>query len=335
MSHRIAVLGTGGLGVMIGQQVRRQPRAELVALADISEDSRTQAGETLDVPSDARYETLKPLLDAEALDGLAIATPHTLHYDQVCTALDRGLNVLCEKPLVTDLEEAKDLHSRADESDSVLMVGYQRHLEPEYQHAYQRWAESDTDPTFISAEITEDWLSPNIGTWRVDPSLSGGGFLADTGDHVLDALLWATNLTPKTVEADMEFEREDIDVRANVTIEFETGTTAHLSFYADATRVTERIQGWDDDGGIRIEGREWGDRSITVIEADGSELDPYLLERDSAYKSQRTKLDGFVDAIDGRAPNPATTRDAVRATAVSEAAYESARTGEPVSVDLS
>lgn len=331
----MAVLGTGGLGIMIGKQVRRQPDSDLVALADVSEASRSKAGELLSVSTEARYETLDALLDGEDLDALCIATPHTLHYDQVNTALDAGLHVLCEKPLVTELEDAKDLHERAEESDNVLMVGYQRHLQPEYRHGWERWADSDTDPKFISAEITEDWIDGNIGTWRVDPSLSGGGFLADTGDHVLDAVLWMTDLTPTTVEADMDFEMEDIDIRANVTVEFEEDASAHLSFYADAPRVTERVQVWDDDGGIRIEGREWGDRSMTIVEEDGSEVDPYRSERDSAYEGPRSKLDGFVDAIEGTAPVPATTWDAVRATAVSEAAYEAAKTGEAVDLNLS
>lgn len=335
MPHRMAVLGTGGLGIMIGKQVRRQPESTLVALADVSEASRSNAGDELSVPPDARYETLNGLIEAEELDALCIATPHSLHYDQVTTALDAGLDVLCEKPLVTDLEDAKALHRRAEESENILMVGYQRHLQPEYQLGRERWAEGGWEPKFISAEITEDWIDGNIGTWRVDPSLSGGGFLADTGDHVLDAVLWMTDLTPTTVEADMDFEMEDIDIRANVTVEFEEGASAHLSFYADAPRVTERLQAWDDDGGIRIEGREWGDRSVTVVDGDGSETDPYRAARDSAYDGPRSKLDGFVDAINGDAPVPSTTRDAVRATAVAEAAYESATSGEPVAVALS
>jgi predicted dehydrogenase len=143
-----------------------------------------------------------------------------------------------------------------------------------------------------------------------------------------------SDLTPTTVEADMDFEMEGVDTRGNLTIEFENGANAHLSFHADVPRVTERLQGWDSDGGVRIKGREWGDRRITVIEEDGSEADPYLSERDSAYEDTRSKLDGFVEAIEGTAPNPATAEDAMRAVAMTEAAYESARTGEPVSVEL-
>lgn len=329
----MAVLGTGGLGMMLGEQVRRQPAANLVALSDISTDSRDQAGETFDVPAESRYETLEGLLDAEQLDALVIATPHTLHYEQILTALDAGLHVMCEKPLVTDLDHARDLDDRVAQSDEVLMVGYQRHLEPEFRYARQRWAEGDSQPAFISAEMTENWIAPNRGTWRVDESLSGGGFIYDTGSHVVDAVLWTTGLTPVTVRADMDFEQDGIDVRANLTVDFADGASAHLSFHADTERVAERLQGWDEDGGLRITGREWGDRSITLIDEDGSTSDPYIAARDSAYENPRTKLDAFVDAIEGREPVPSTTRDAVRTTMVTEAAIESARTGEPVSVD--
>jgi predicted dehydrogenase len=330
----MAVLGTGGLGTMLGKQIRRQPDAQLVALSDISADGRDRAGDVLDVPTDARYETLDGLLDEEDLNAIAIATPHALHYEQVVTALDSGLHVLCEKPLVTDLDDAHDLDRRAREAEEVLMVGYQRHLEPEFQYARERWADSEVAPTFISAEITENWLTGNIGTWRADPSLSGGGFLADTGDHVVDAVLWTSGLTPTTVTADMDFYAADIDTRVNLTIEFEEGPKAHLSGHGDVPRVTERLQGWDDEGSVRITGREWGNRSITVIEGNGSECDPYIEARDSAYKNPRTKLDGFVDAIEGTEPVPSTTTHAIRTLAVIEAAYQSATTGEPASVNL-
>lgn len=330
----MAVLGTGGLGTILGRQVRRQPDAELVALADVSPESLRAAGETLDVPQAARYETLAGLLDAEPLDALVVATPHTLHYEQVTTAMDRGLDVLCEKPLVTDLERARDLDDRARETEETLMVGYQRHVEPEFVYARERWAEGDRVPNFVSGEIVEEWLEPNAGTWRLDPSLSGGGFVYDTGSHVVDAVLWTTGLTPETVSAEMDFHSEGVDERANLTIEFEEGATAHLSFHGDASGVSERLQGWDDAGGLRIEGREWGDRGITVVDGDGSEVDPYIAARDSAYEDPRTKLDAFVDAIEDEAPIPATTTDALRVTAVTEAAYDSARTGEPVDIEI-
>lgn len=334
MKHRMAVLGTGGLGTMLGKQVRRQPDSELVALSDVSPESLDGAGETLAVPPEARYETLDGLLDAEQLDALVIATPHTLHYDQILTALDRGLDVLCEKPLVTDLERARDLNDRAADADETLMVGYQRHVEPEFIYARERWAEGESVPNFVSGEIVEEWVEPNVGTWRLDPSLSGGGFIYDTGSHVIDAVLWTTGLTPETVTAEMDFESEGIDERATLTIEFAGGSTAHLSFHGDVAGVSERLQGWDDDGALRIEGREWGDREITVVEEDGSEVDPYIAARDSAYEDPRTKLDAFVDAIENDRPVPATTTDALRVTAVTEAAYESARTGESVAVNI-
>lgn len=336
MSYQIAVLGTGGLGTMLGKQVRRQPDADLVALSDVSAESRDAAGETLGVPQAARYETLEELLDTETLDALIIATPHTLHYDQILTALDRDLHVLCEKPLVTDLEHARVLDDRAAEADETLMVGYQRHVEPEFIYARERWAEGDSVPDFISGEIVEEWLEPNVGTWRLDPSLSGGGFIYDTGSHIIDAILWTTGLTPTTVTAEMDFWDEDreVDTRANLSIEFEEGSTAHLSFHSDVAGVAERLQGWDDEGALRIEGREWGDRSITVVYEDGSETDPYIAARDSAYEDPRSKLDAFVDAIENESSVPATATDALRVTAVTEAAYESARTSEPVIVDL-
>lgn len=153
-----------------------------------------------------------------------------------------GLEVLCEKPLVTDLNQARDLDRPASASETVLMLGYQCHFLSEFQHVRERWASGIRQPDFISVEIIEDWLQGNTGTWRVDPSLSGGGFLSDTGSHVVDAVLGTTGLMPKTVRAEIEFYDNEIDMRANVTVEFEEGLTAHLSFHSDVSRVSKRLQ---------------------------------------------------------------------------------------------
>ncbi|WP_458210385.1 Gfo/Idh/MocA family protein [Haladaptatus sp. NG-SE-30] len=334
MTLRVGIIGTGGLGTHIGTQFRHTPNATLIALADISEEGRNRAGETLDVSEQSRYATPEAMLKGERLDAVAIVTPHALHFEHVIAALDHDLHVLCEKPLVVDLDQARDLVHRDAERDEVLMVGYQRHFDPAFVRARERIRETD-DPTFIGAEITEEWLQPNLGTWRVDPSLSGGGFLYDTGNHLIDVVLWTTGLTPTTVDADMDFHTERTDIRANLTVDFENGATAHVSMHGDVPRVRERLAVWDDDGGVLVEGREWRDRSLRLIHGDGGEYSPSIKAFDSYYERPPTKAEAFVAAVEGDAPVPATVRDALRATAVTEAAYESAQTGERVAVALS
>lgn len=324
----VGIVGTGTLGTRIGTQLADVDGAAVTAIADISPESLRAAGETLGVPAEGRYEQFEEMLAVEPLDALVIATPHTLHYEQVVTALEAGLHVLCEKPLATDLVDARDLVELSTDRDEVLMVGYQRHLGPAYIHAKEELAE--IDPKFITAEISQNWWETQQGAWRTNPALSGGGQLYDTGSHLVDAVLWMSGLEPESVSAEMVFadDADRIDIQAVLNVAFEGGCVASISVSGDSPRVREDIHVWGDGGGVYIEGQGWTPRETELITPDGSRTYP-ASDRDTT----RTKGQAFVDSIREGTEPPATAADAYTVTAVIEAAYESARTGERVAID--
>jgi predicted dehydrogenase len=328
-AHRIGIIGTGLLGVSIGKQLLPLPATEVAALTDINEESLARAGEELRVGADSRYTEYESMLAESSLDGVVITTPHTLHYEQITAALDDGLHVLCEKPLVLEVDQALELHRRTRDSDQVLMVGYQRHQDSAFRSAKERYVSDGPEIEHVSAEITQNWFEAFEGGWRMQPELSGNGFLCDTGRHVVDALLWMTNLTPVGVDATMEFDRPKIDRRATVTIEFDNGARATVATYGDAAGVREDHHIWDESGAAYVHGREWGGRELTTIDAEGVEHSPYHNRRDELNKAE-----WFIAAIEEGVEPPATARDAVRATAVINAAYESAETGDKVTIDV-
>jgi predicted dehydrogenase len=357
---RVGVVGGGYIGTTVGAQFNTDPRSTVTALADVNPETRRTAGETLYVGDGSRYEEFREMFDAEPLDAVLIGTPHTLHYEMVTAALDRDLHVFCDKPLTTDLQQARDLAERDEETEQVLMVGYQRHLNPAFQTARERWqgdAAADTDaatdtgavapdsdaaasstaesanpkPDFVSAEITQDWISRFEETWRTDPDLSGGGNLYDTGSHLVDAVLWTTGLVPEEVSAEMVFADDEgrVDERAILTVEFKSGAQGTISVHSDAPCVREHIHVWDDEGAVYLEGRQWEERELERVEEDSTTVIPYI-----DRSQQRTKAEAFLDCIETGERPPATARDALAVTALTEAAYESARTGERVSVDV-
>ena len=328
-SLSIGIIGLGFLGSIFAEQIDGHSDARIGAITEIDSDRRAEVGEEFAIPTEQQYGSYERMLDVASLNAVAISTPHALHYEQIVASLDRGLHVLCEKPLVTELADARALADRMDTEDRVLMVGYQRHLDPAFIRARERW-QGDRTPNFVTAEITQDLVGGYPDSWYLDPDLSGGGQLYATGTHLVDAVLWTTGLTPRAVTASMDFidQAERVDQHAMITVEFEEGAVGTFSISGATPRVREHLHLWDDDGAAYIDGREWGDRTLTLIDADGTERSPYVTE------DPISKIDAFVDAIrSGEAP-PATVRDALRATAVKEAAYEAARRGTRVTVDL-
>jgi len=328
---RIGITGTGGLGTHLGRGFGDVDDAEVVAVADVSAENRVAAGEEFGVPADDRYADHETMLDSLDLDGVVIATPHTLHYDQVVAALDREVDTLCEKPLCTDLADAQDLVERAETGPAALMVGYQRHLDPTFRAVRAELPERVGDIDYLTAEITQDWISGQEGAWRSDPDLSGGGQLYDTGSHLLDAVLWSTGLEPVAVDAQMQFhdDAERVDVQAALTVSFGNGAVASMAVSGDAARHREHVHAWGDSGGLTIDRAEWGRPEVRFVDESGDALERHVTEYE-----HRSKPAAFVDVIRNGATPPATARDALAVTAVTEAAYESAQTGERVALDL-
>ncbi|RIK43324.1 MAG: gfo/Idh/MocA family oxidoreductase [Chloroflexi bacterium] len=134
---------------------------------------------------------LNRLLDryGAELDAAFIITPHAYHYTQTKACMEAGLDVLLEKPMVVSAAEAEGLMATRDQTGRLLVVAFPGSLSPQIRTAVQmlRGGELGTILT-ISGLSWENWRTPNIGTWRQQPELSGGGFFFDTGAHMLNTI---------------------------------------------------------------------------------------------------------------------------------------------------
>ena len=321
----IGVIGIGGLGSHMADQFDGLDDATIAAIADVSEDARTSGGERFDVPEPDRFADYEEMLGTASLDAVQITTPHTLHYEQIVAALDCDLDVYCEKPLVTSLEQAHDLVDRDAATDCTIMVGYQRHLDPAFRAVRERYADGDHEPRFLTAEITQDLFAGD--NWYLDPDLSGGGQIYATGTHIIDAMLWSTGLTPVSVGATLDLDDVPrLDKHAALTVGFENGAVGTIAISGDTRRVREHHHYWDDEGAIYVDGREWDARTVRTIDGDGTEHDPHL------GGPSVSKAEAFVTAVREGTEPPATVHDALRATVVQEAAYEADARGTRVDV---
>lgn len=327
---RTAIIGTGGWGTHIAEQFHENPDAEVVALTDIIAENRERAGAALDVALEHQYADHEVMLDNEEIDAVQITSPHDLHYEHTLAAFERGLHVFCEKPFTPGTDRARDLARRAKASEQVMMVGYQRHVSPAYIETREAIRNGDIEPELVTAELAQDWIQSVAGTWRVDPDLSGGGQLYDSGNHLLDAIIWMLDDTPTHVTAEMEYVDDDgrVDIQAALTVRFAKGTIASIAVSGDSPDVYERITVRGSGGRAILEGTGWGSRNVSITDAEGAELISVVGDL-SSYE----KVDAFIQSVQHDETPPATAENAFHATALTEAAYESARNGRSILVN--
>lgn len=335
MAVRLGAVGLGGLGSLELELYDEMDGVEIVAGADVSEGARKAFADEYDVPA---YESHEELLADHDLDAVSIVTPHTLHYEQAMDCFEAGADVFLEKPMVTGVEEAVDLVAAARERGRVLQVGYQRHFDPLFRELRRVISSGRLGAIHAAnAYLGQDWIEVQRGTWRTDPALSGGGQLYDSGSHLLDALLWSLDATPRTVAAVTDERGEDVDVNSSLSMILERNShndeetqtvTASVGVVGDGTNgePDEGLVVWGTDGHVRYE-----DGRLTVFE-DGVTYEGDVAGDRDFMTLTRRKLSDFVRSVE-EASEPAVPGSfGLRVTALTEAAYEAAETGRSVDV---
>lgn len=123
------------------------------------------------------------------LDAAFIITPHAYHYEQTKACLEAGLDVLLEKPMVVNAQEAEGLIATRDHTGKLLVVGFPGSLSPRVRTATAMLRAGELGELLSIGGITwEHWRTPNLGTWRQVPEIAGGGFFFDTGAHMLNTI---------------------------------------------------------------------------------------------------------------------------------------------------
>lgn len=192
---RVAVVGCG---LMAREHVRgllkKRGKADIAVVSDPSPRAYEAMRELfleagLEAPPNE--PDLGRLFDAYRgrVDVALIVTPHKFHFEHAKAAMEAGLDVLLEKPMVTNAKEALDLMEVRDRTGRLLVISFNGSLSPQVRLAAQMLHSGELgDILMISATVWEGWASSYGGHWKQDPEVSGGGFMFDTGAHMLNTV---------------------------------------------------------------------------------------------------------------------------------------------------
>jgi predicted dehydrogenase len=191
---RMALIGVGGMArYHIRQILKQSDTTEIVVMCEPLDDHYELAVKLFEdagQPVPPNEKDLRKLLRGYALDSAFIVTPHVFHFEQTCDCLETGLDVLLEKPMVMNAHEAKRLIDTRDKTGKLLVVAFPGSLSPSIRSAVNLLRSGDLGRLIsISATVWQDWGSNTVDTWRQDLAISGGGFLFDTGAHMLNTVV--------------------------------------------------------------------------------------------------------------------------------------------------
>lgn len=275
----------GGKGAFIGEVHRiaaaMDGEIELVCGAFSSDPERSrESGESLYLPPNRVYGNYQEMIAAECalpederMDFVSIVTPNHVHFDPAMLALENGFHVVLDKPMTLDLEEARQLQRKVDETGLLFLLTHTYVGYPMVRQARKLVRDGVLGKLRkVYVEYPQGWLSrPSEQTgdkqaaWRTDPSKSGkSGCMGDIGTHALHLAEFISGLRTTQLCASLYtfVEGRRLEDDGNILLQFDNGASGVLmaSQVAAGEENALKVRIYGENGGL-----EWNQQEPNTL----------------------------------------------------------------------
>ena len=324
---RIGLLGAGRIGQVHARAVSSVPTAQLVAIAD----PLSEAAEAVRNTYGCDIRTIEQILVSDDIDAVIICTPTDTHADLIEQFARAGKAIFCEKPVDLDLERVQACLSVVNETNTTLMVGFQRRYDPDFQAL-----RAAIDAGQIGDVEMVSLISRDPGAPPYDYIERSGGIFRDMMIHDFDVARWMLGEEVETVQAaasvltDPEIGNHGDFDSANAILRTASGRQCTITNSRRATfGYDQRIEVHGSAGSVAADNHHQS--RITVANGHGYTrpplLDFFMTRYIVAYDAE---IKHFVDCVANRAQPRTSGHYGLMSIALAEAALESVRTGAAV-----
>jgi inositol 2-dehydrogenase len=329
----IGVLGVGEMGKRHAENIRRLvPEARLVAVADVAAARARLVAAELEV--EHWFGSLEEMLTHKEMDCVLIATPDKFHAQAVRTAAAAGKNILCEKPLATNLADANTALEAVNKAAVALQVGFMRRYDSGYAAAMKRIEAGEIGEPVIFKSVGRDKDAPPISAYQ---SNLNGMLLYNNTIHDFDLARWLMRdevievQTYATVAIRPEVAQYGDIVASVVNLKYRRGAIGNIESYVQAVYgydVRTEIVG--SKGSILVGSLQ--QTPATFLTGNGriqTLADHFLTRFADAYVAE---VRDFVQSMLNSRPPRVSGEDGLRALEIAVAAEHSYRQCKPCHV---
>ena len=307
---KVAVAGLGWWGKHIVRSLRGSSKITVICGIDPIQSADTAAfAAEFGISLAASLDEVLARPDAE---GVVLATPHTLHEQQILQVIGSGKHVFCEKPLALTGGSAERVVHASTQAKRVLGIGHERRFEPAIVELFRVVRSGSVGQLLhLEANLSHDLFRKLDKTnWRLSQKESPAGMMTGTGIHVTDIFVALAGLadTVSAVTDSMIFQPPALDY-VTVIICFKSGARGTITFMS-VTPYHGRIAIFGDKGWIELvsEGNvDDGARIIlTTCAQSGAPRTHTIYEANNAV---RENFEAWVDGVEGHAAYPFTAAE--------------------------
>ncbi len=347
---KLAIIGTGGMANAHASEFAKIEGCAIVACSDRVPGRAAQFAEKHNIP--AAYDDNDEMLDTEELDGVSVVTNDDQHKPAVLQVIERGLHVMCEKPLSINVSDAQEMVAAAEAKGLLTAVNFSYRNSPATQKAAEMVAagavgriihvEGAYLQCWIPSKVWGDWHTSEAFLWRMSKRHGSLGVLGDVGVHLYDLVSFIAG-DIEEVSCDLgNFEKDlnemddyvfDANESAVVNVRFTSGAigSLHTSRWAVGHGNTVSCSVYGDKGAIDLN----LDRPApeTLRACVGENVDKCIWEnvpcQDTPNMYRR-----FVDAIREGTQGQTSFKGGAKVQAYLDASMKSAETGRYVKTGL-
>jgi predicted dehydrogenase len=261
------------------------------------------------------------------VEAVVLATPHSLHVDQIVRVAAAGKPVFCEKPLSLTRASAERAIAATRSAGVPIGVGQNKRFWPSTRELTKTVRSGVLGRVLhIEGHYSNENSSKHFSAWRADPRETPGAGMTGTGIHLLD--VFSTLAGPaREVTAQFVSTKPSPDPLDTVSalFKFENGMTGTLGAVR-ATPIYWRVHVFGDAGSAEALGE-----TELVLRLKGRQTETRRYE---TIDSIRAELEAFADAATGRAPYPITPEEMITTVATFEAVIESIARGAAVRLPI-
>ncbi len=223
------------------------------------------SGKKLGLNPERNYKNFQEMAKNESIlkdgiDVVSIVTPNNIHYEAAKAFLEKGIHVICDKPLTSTLEDAKKLYEISKKSKCLFMLTHNYTGYPLIRHAKKIIKDGEIGKIrVIQVEYPQDWLSYENkikqALWRTNPEKSGqGGSIGDIGTHAFNLAYFISGLEIESISADLHtfVKNRKLDDNAHILLRYKGGAKGMLwcSQVSPGNENALKIRVFGEKGGI-------------------------------------------------------------------------------------
>ena len=236
----VAIVGCGSISQLHGEALDSYGKAKVTACADIKFENAKDFAEKF---GGTPYQSFEDMINKEEIDVLHICTPHYLHVPMAIKALEKGINVIVEKPVATNRDELKLLTDVVKKSDKAFGTCFQNRYLPANKMAKELISSGKAGKVLgIRGIVTWKRMGAYYteSGWRGTKEKECGGVTINQSIHTLDLMFWLVG-KPLSIEGKTSNHslKNVIEVEDTAEIFIDFGNEVHGLFYASNAYCTD------------------------------------------------------------------------------------------------